>query len=90
MGPSTIHPRGTDLRRPRLGSVHSRLVGRKGLGILTTMSFIGPLLVFLLIAAVLTAGIVVAAAAKGSAVLLLVGGAVFTGLFIKFGCLDHH
>jgi hypothetical protein len=71
-------------------SVHSRLVGRKGPAILSTMNFIAPLLVFLLIAAVLTAGIVMAAAVKGSAILLLLGGAAFTGLFIKFGCLDHH
>ena len=55
-------------------SVHSRLVGRKGPAILSTMNFIAPLLVFLLIAAVLTAGIVMAAAVKGSAILLLLGG----------------
>lgn len=53
------------------------------------MQFIAPLAVFLVLGALLVAGIVVAAT-KGSAILLLVAAAVFTGLFVKFGCLDHH
>ena len=69
---------------------HSLLVGPAGPAILAAMNFVAPLLVFLLIAAVLTAGIVMAAAVKGSAILLLLGGAAFAALFIKFGCLDHH
>jgi hypothetical protein len=52
------------------------------------MNFISALAFFLVIAALLTAGI--ALAAKGVIWLLLVGIAVFTGLFVKYGCLDQH
>lgn len=68
---------------------HSRLVAATAGTILPPMQFIAPLATFLVLAALLTAGIVVAAT-KGSAILLLVAAAIFTGLFVKFGCLDHH
>ena len=55
------------------------------------MKFIAPLAFFLATTAVLSAGIALTAGGKGIGLALLLGGAaVFTGLFVKFGCLDQH
>lgn len=55
------------------------------------MKFISSLAFFLVTTAVLSAGIALTASGhKLGQPLLLGGAAVFTGLFVKFGCLDQH
>lgn len=55
------------------------------------MKFLASLAFFLVTTAVLSAGIALTASGKGYGVYLLLGGtAIFSGLFVKYGCLDQH
>ncbi len=51
------------------------------------MNLIKPMLVYLVFGVLL--GIGTAKAMTGAPLVLLVGGAIYAGLFIKYGCLGH-